>query len=101
MQTNLLQLKVKDQEEFMKEAVTSILQTSRSFHSTIQAYNSHWVGIYMRLMFLLPGLELPWWQGTNIKAVLFQNLIILFNNVVSFLITLGTIVKTFNSLYLY
>ncbi|RXI06643.1 hypothetical protein DVH24_025779 [Malus domestica] len=39
--TNLPQLKVKDQEELMKEAMTSILRTSLNFYSTIQAYNSH------------------------------------------------------------
>ncbi|KAM2859927.1 hypothetical protein COP2_025287 [Malus domestica] len=51
--TNLPQLKVKDQEEVMEEAVTTTLRRAVSFYSTIQAHDGHWAGYYGGPMFLL------------------------------------------------
>lgn len=53
---NLPQIKVKDKEDVVEEAVTQTLRRAMNFYSTIQADDGHWPGDYGGPMFLLPGL---------------------------------------------
>eukprot|EP00261_Vitis_vinifera_P036673 XP_019077916.1 PREDICTED: cycloartenol Synthase isoform X2 [Vitis vinifera] len=53
---NLPQIKVQDLEEVTEKVVTTTLQRSLNFYSTMQAHDGHWPGDNGGPMFLLPGL---------------------------------------------
>nr|UAK14941.1 cycloartenol synthase [Cucumis sativus] len=67
---NLPQIKVKDKEDVVEEAVTQTLRRAMNFYSTIQADDGHWPGDYGGPMFLLPGLVITLSITGALNAVL-------------------------------
>ncbi|TYK04001.1 cycloartenol synthase [Cucumis melo var. makuwa] len=67
---NLPQIKVKEKEDVVEEAVTQTLRRAMNFYSTIQADDGHWPGDYGGPMFLLPGLVITLSITGALNAVL-------------------------------
>ncbi|GJR58972.1 cycloartenol synthase [Tanacetum coccineum] len=61
---------IKDIEDITEDKVTNVLRRAIGFHSTLQAYDGHWLGDYGGPMFLLPGLVITLSITGALNAVL-------------------------------